>query len=60
MTAFGTLERGDFETATFYLSSVASKGDRVAYYNLGLLYRDGLGVEKNAKVVLSWLYFAAQ
>ena len=27
---------------------------------MGILYRDGLGVEKNPKVALSWLYLAAQ
>ena len=48
--AFEALERGDYETATFYLSFFASNGDSVAQYNLGLLYRDGLGVEKNPKV----------
>ena len=42
--AFEALERGDYETATFYLSFFASNGDIVVQYNLGLLYRDGLGV----------------
>ena len=58
--AFEALERGDYETATYYLSFFASNGDSVAQYNLGLLYRDGLGVEKNPKVALSWFYLAAQ
>ena len=58
--AFQALERGDYETATFYLSFFASNGDSVAQYNMGLLYRDGLGVEKNPKVALSWFYLAAQ
>ena len=57
--AFEALERGDYETATFYLSFYASNGDSVAQYNMGLLYRDGLGVEKNPKVALSWFYLAA-
>ena len=54
------LREGDYETATFYLSFYASNGDSVAQYNMGLLYRDGLGVEKNPKVALSWFYLAAQ
>ena len=58
--AFDALERGDYETASFYLSFFASNGDSVAQYNMGLLYRDGLGVEKNPKVALSWFYLAAQ
>ena len=58
--AFEALERGDYETATFFLSFFASNGDSVAQYNMGLLYRDGLGVEKNPQVALSWFYLAAQ
>ena len=58
--AFEALERGDYETASFYLSFFASNGDSVAQYNMGVLYRDGLGVEKNPKVALSWFYLAAQ
>ena len=58
--AFEALERGDFETATFYLSFFVNNGDSVAQYNMGLLYRDGLGVEKNPKVALTWFYLAAQ
>lgn len=58
--AFEALEIGDYGTATYYLSFFASNGDSVAQYNMGILYRDGLGVEKNPKVALSWLYLAAQ
>ena len=58
--AFEALERGDYKTATFYLSYFASNGDSVAQYNLGLLYRDGLGVEKSPEVALSWFYLASQ
>ena len=53
--AFEALERGDYEAATFYLSFFASNGDSVAQYNLGLLYRDGLGVEKNPHVEITTL-----
>ena len=58
--AFEALERGNYETAVYYLSFFASNGDSVAQYNMAILYRDGLGVEKNPKVALSWLYLAAQ
>ena len=47
--AFEALERGDYKTATYYLSFFASNGDSVAQYNMGILYRDGLGVEKIPK-----------
>ena len=58
--AFEALETGNYETAAYYLSFFASNGDSVAQYNMAILYRDGLGVEKNPKVALSWLYLAAQ
>ena len=51
--AFEALEKSDYETATYYLSFFASSGNSVAQYNIGILYRDGLGVEKNPKVALS-------
>ena len=45
--AFEALETGNYETAAYYLSFFASNGDSVAQYNMAILYRDGLGVEKN-------------
>ncbi len=44
----------------FFQSVFASNGDSVAQYNLGILYRDGLGVEKNPEFALSWFCLAAQ
>ena len=57
--AFEALETGDYKTARFHLSLFANCGDSVAQYNMGILYRDGLGVEKNPQVALSWFYLAA-
>ena len=51
--AFEALGKGDYEMAAYYLSFFGSNGDSVAQYNMGILYRDGLGVEKNPKVALS-------
>jgi TPR repeat protein len=58
--AFEALKEEKYEEASYYLSYFASNGDSVAQYNMGLLYRDGLGVEKNIEVALSWLNLAAQ
>ena len=58
--AFDALERADYETASFCRSFFVSNGDSVAQYNMALLYRDVLVVEKNPKVALSWFYLAAQ
>jgi len=58
--AFRALNKGDYEKAAYFLSFYASNGDAIAQYNMGLLYRDGLGVEKNQKMSLSWLILAAQ
>ena len=58
--AFAALERKDFKKAAYYLSYFASNGDDVAQYNMGILYRDDLGVEKNNKVALSWFLLSAE
>jgi hypothetical protein len=38
----------------------AEAGDKVAQNNLGVLYRDGLGVEKNPSDALSWFQKSAE
>ena len=58
--AFAALEKKDFKKAAYYLSYFASNGDDVAQYNMGILYRDGLGVKKNNKVALSWFLLSAE
>ena len=45
--AFEALGKGDYEMAAYYLSFFGSNGDSVAQYNMGILYRDGLGVEND-------------
>ena len=58
--AFEALKQKDYERAIYFLSFYASNGDNVAQYNMGVLYRDGLGVEKNIKVAVSWFLLAAE
>ena len=42
-------EKGDYEAAFEYFTNAASLGDAAAHYQLYLMYRDGLGVEKDEK-----------
>ena len=44
---FQALEKRDYKTALYYLSLFAANGDAKANYNLGIMYRDGLGVKKD-------------
>ena len=47
MRGFQALEQRDYKTALYYLSLFAANGDTKANYNLGIMYREGLGVEKD-------------
>jgi len=40
--------------------SAARKGDPAAAYYLGLMYRNGMGVERNSRTAAQWLSFAAK
>ena len=40
--------------------SKAEKGDRVAQYNLGVMYHDGQGVEQDLKEAFKWAQKAAE
>ena len=41
------LEMEDYERALYYLSFEAAQGNPTAQYNLGLMYKNGIGVEKD-------------
>ena len=47
LRGFQALEQRDYKTALYYLSLFAANGDTKANYNLGIMYRDGLGVKKD-------------
>ena len=47
LRGFHALEQRDYKTALYYLSLFAANGDTKANYNLGIMYREGLGVEKD-------------
>lgn len=56
---FEALASEDYQKAAYYLSFFASNGDARAQYNMGVMYRDGLGVERDAKAALTWFLYAA-
>ena len=59
LKGFQALEQRDYKTALYYLSLFAANGDGKANYNLGLMYREGLGVEKDDVQSLSHFIEAA-
>ncbi len=52
-------DRGDFATAMQEFEAAARKGDLRAQYNLGVMYQEGLGVERDAAVAGEWFKQAA-
>jgi TPR repeat protein len=66
-THAGALEDGhaafdakQYQQAFTLWKPLAEKGDADAQYNLGLLYMNGLGVEKNDRLALMWFTRAGQ
>ena len=53
------LARKDFGKAVALLQPLAERGDAKAERMLGLLFRDGLGVEKNTQHAFNWINKAA-
>jgi TPR repeat protein len=50
----------NFKKAVEYYSQAAEQDNALAQYNLGCLYRDGIGVIQNNKQALKWLARAAE
>ena len=53
------LEDQDYKKALYYLSYDASLGDNKAQYNLGVMYKKGLGVPINNNEAFSWFFLSA-
>ena len=53
------LEMEDYERALYYLSFEAAQGNPTAQYNLGLMYKNGIGVEKDFNEALGWFILAS-
>ena len=52
--AYEAFQRGDYEEARAIWSTLAYDGDVDAQFNLGALYENGLGVEKDAETAARW------
>ena len=51
-------DRGDYQTAYKEWLPLAEAGDIEAGYRIGLLYKDGLGIDRDVKKARKWLYKA--
>ena len=60
LRGFQALEQRDYKTALYYLSLFAANGDTKANYNLGIMYREGLGVKKDDVQSLAHFIGAAE
>jgi len=56
---YDAYQKGDYKTAFNEWKSLAKQDHVYAQLNLGMAYRDGLGVEKNAKEAFKWYEKAA-
>ncbi len=53
-------EKQNYKEAYKWLKLSAQKNDTVAQYNLGVMYRDGLGVPKDYVEAVKWFRLAAE
>ena len=54
------LEMEDYARALYYLSFEAVQGNAIAQYNLGLMYKDGVGVDKDINEALGWFILGSE
>jgi len=59
LKGYEALEIKDYKTALYYLSYQANLGDDKAQYNLGIMYKKGLGVPVNLNEAFGWFFLAA-
>ena len=59
LKGYKALEDQDYKKAFYYLSYDASLGDDKAQYNLGIMYKKGLGVPVNNNEAFSWFFLSA-
>ena len=60
LRGFQALEQKDYKTALYFLSLFAANGDARANYNLGIMYREGLGVDQDDIEALTHFIAAAE
>src|SRR5579864_3475214 len=54
------LKNKDYPKAAELYRSLADKGDKVSQYQLGYLFQNGLGVDKNLQAAAAWYSRANQ
>ena len=59
LRGYQALEQKDYKTALYYLSYDANLGDDKAQYNLGIIYKKGLGVSVDENEAFSWFFLSA-
>ena len=60
LQAYKALQNKDYDKALFYLSYEANLGDDKAQYNLGIMYKNGLGVPVDKNKAFAWLFLSAE
>ena len=59
LKGYQALEDQDYKKALYYLSYEANLGDDKAQYNLGIMYKKGLGVPVNNNEAFGWFFLSA-
>ena len=53
-------QRQDYERAFTFYTIAAEQGNPISQYNLGIMYKDGRGIDKNKEKAIFWLEKAAK
>ena len=60
LQAYKALQNKDYDNALFYLSNEANLGDDKAQNNLGIMYKNGLGVPVDKNEAFAWLFLSEE
>ncbi|MDP7650289.1 MAG: hypothetical protein QGF38_01115, partial [Rhodospirillales bacterium] len=59
MEGWRAYQQGEFETALQHWTKLAEEGDPVAQYNVGVMYDEGTGINRDVSKVVAWWRKAA-
>jgi len=59
LRGYQALENKEYKKALYYLSYHANLGDDKAQYNLGIMYKKGLGVPVNHNEAFGWFFLSS-
>ncbi|MDG1982663.1 MAG: tetratricopeptide repeat protein, partial [Alphaproteobacteria bacterium] len=59
LKGYRALENREYKKALYYLSYHANLGDDKAQYNLGIMYKKGLGVPVNHNEAFGWFFLSS-